>query len=220
MTVSSLGFSPLHPIRSANTAQKIASNALSSLNQQGESTKQSAKIMNGYSAQNQNNITHHSIEHAQKVVGRLHELAIRANDSTLKNNDRTALNNEAKGLQSELNQISFHNADGNQITDPVKGLDLSTQVGAEDALTQLSDAQTALDRERAIVGADSAATTRQIELATAEDSTTSEIQGRRNNESFVRNLQDLAMTPTDLAIAAAVHRGLTQIQSLSVQILI
>lgn len=119
-----------------------------------------------------------TLQVGSEIIGRLNELATRAADSSLSNDDRAAFNAEASALHQEINDlmgsskfngnplldgstttayagdsVSVQDADGSSITSPLAGLDLSTQAGAEAALTQIKGAQQALSEGQATVGA-------------------------------------------------------------------
>ncbi len=118
----------------------------------------------------------------QDQAGRLQELAVQANNGTLTDEQRAAINEEAQailqeidatGANTEFNGLGVLDGDAaavdlgteagvtvnvdasNTSTLGIAGLDLSTQAGAESALGALETAATALNENRAAIGAQS-----------------------------------------------------------------
>jgi len=125
------------------------------------------------------NVADAALKNANDIMGRLTELSAMASDPTMNDGDRSSLNAEAQELQQELNNmgtmtryngqevltgsststyvgdgtISSTDADISNVTNELVGLDLSTQNGANAALTQVDSAMSKLTEERAKVGA-------------------------------------------------------------------
>lgn len=120
-----------------------------------------------------------ALQNASDITNRLGELAVRASDGMLNDGDRAALNAEAQALKQELSDIqsnttfngtailqgsstSTFTGEGNitttdanlsQVNADVATFDISTQAGANSAISSAQTAQTSLIKERVINGA-------------------------------------------------------------------
>jgi len=145
----------------------------------------------------------------QEAVGRIRELAVQAANGTLTPEQRNALNEEAQALlgqvedtaqNTEFNGTKLLNGSagpinvgtegGEQIAINdstadalgVNGLDLTTQAGATAALDQLDEASSAIDRNRASLGAQQSRFERAIEVRGTAT------QNMQASESMIRDV--------------------------------
>ncbi|HPC15594.1 MAG TPA: flagellin [Candidatus Hydrogenedentes bacterium] len=145
----------------------------------------------------------------QEAVGRIRELALQAANGALTDEQRSALNQEAQALLGQIEDTARNTEfNGTRLLDgstgPIavgteggeqivinagttnalglNGLDLSTQTGAADALERLDNAATALDRNRASLGAQQ----NRFEQALAVRGTAA--QNMQASESLIRDL--------------------------------
>ncbi|MBF0188482.1 MAG: flagellin [Magnetococcales bacterium] len=175
------------------------------------------------------------LESIQSSQARLKELAVQSANGTLSDSDRQAINQEAQALQEQINStisdtsyngqsllnsgdtLSFQTGSGSgdattvtipDLTNAYSGIDLSTQAGAEAALTSLdTDINTTSDARSTVGSALSSLESRYDTLATAVE-TTSAAQSRIQDT-------DVASDVANLVSASIRGQGATALQAQS-----
>jgi len=222
-------------------AQRLstAANAIAAISSSSPPEAAVAEIgaQNAQAAGGRQEVASAALNQANDIVQRIGVLAAKASDGTLQAADRQALNEEAQALQGELGSLfqntkyggqqilqggtfetnangaaSFEDANGNNILTPLTGIDLSTQAGAQVAITQVASAQSAVTTEQVKAANGGAAMARRSNLAGRMAATLKGVSSAQNEQTLTKALGELSTSQLEMSAAAKVHQAENSMQ--------
>ncbi len=197
-----------------------------------------AGVSNGQLNHAKANVAADSLDQVGQVLERMQGLALRASSGDLNAGDRQVLNTEAQALTTELGeildntkfngkalfdgatstakvdgQVTTTNADGAAIKNPLAGIDLSTQAGAQAAVGQVADAQAALALEQTKVATGAARMGRATRLAQGKASHLSEAASSIGSANIAKEVANFVAGQVQAKASARVAKSLHKMEA-------